>query len=309
MQAAQQWSSDATDLRQQLVDYLGVTVSSNIELLCTENNSDSGAQGRQSTSIVNALYLADSVSQLMKTEFNSFLWWDLRNGQDTSGCFDPSLYGWRSYGDFGLLGNSSRYPTFYAEKLLQYFVNGQSKILNAHSDYLLLSVYSARNADGSLTLLVINKDVSANFSAQITLTNFIPSPSALVRSYGIVQDEAARTNNLAPGAQDITTNTVPVSAVFTNTFPKGSLTLFTFTPLPAVPGLRLLRAASGQAVFQLQGTPGIAYVLQTSTNLGASSLWSSISTNVPPDTGSLNFTNPLPAGSRQQFWRAVWSGH
>jgi hypothetical protein len=35
LQAAQQWSSDATDLRQQLVDYLGPTVSSNIELLCT----------------------------------------------------------------------------------------------------------------------------------------------------------------------------------------------------------------------------------------------------------------------------------
>jgi hypothetical protein len=237
LQAARNWSSDATDLRQQVVDYLGATASSNIELLCTENNSDSGAQGRQSTSIVNALYLADSVSQLMKTEFNSFVWWDLRNGRDASGCFDPSIYGWRTCGDLGLLGRSSRYPTFYTEKLLHCFITGQSTILNAHSDSLLLSAYAARNPDGSLALLVINKDLSTRFSAKISLANFIPSPRAVVRFYGIAQDEAVRTNNPAPGAQDISTNGAAVGTSFTNTFPAGSITLFTFTPMQAAPGL------------------------------------------------------------------------
>ena len=55
----------------------------------TENSSDSGAGfGRQLTSLVNALYLADSACELMKTEINSYLWWDLRNGPNSLGSFD-----------------------------------------------------------------------------------------------------------------------------------------------------------------------------------------------------------------------------
>ena len=66
---------------------MSAATGTNIELLVTENNSDSGPDGKQSTSLVNGLYLADSLAQLMKTEFNSFVWWDLRNGTDTSGDF------------------------------------------------------------------------------------------------------------------------------------------------------------------------------------------------------------------------------
>ena len=47
-------AADAANLRQQITDYFGVT-ERNIEILCTENNSDAGNQGRQSTSIVNGL--------------------------------------------------------------------------------------------------------------------------------------------------------------------------------------------------------------------------------------------------------------
>ena len=107
------WASAAADLRQQITDYIG-TDGSNIELCVTENNSDAGAMGRQSTSLVNALYLADSTSALMKTEFRSYVWWDLHNGYETDGNFDPTIYGWRPNGDYGILsgGQLSRIPPF-----------------------------------------------------------------------------------------------------------------------------------------------------------------------------------------------------
>ena len=96
------WASAAASLRQQITDYIG-PAGTNIELCVTENNSDSGAGfGRQLTSLVNALYLADSTCELMKTEFNSYLWWDLRNGPNSLGTFDPTIYGWRTYGDEGI---------------------------------------------------------------------------------------------------------------------------------------------------------------------------------------------------------------
>src|ERR1041385_8318790 len=193
LQVSANWARDAADLRQQLNDYLGVSAT-NVELVCTENNSDSSsAFGRQLTSIVNGLYLADSVCQLMKTEFNAYLWWDLRNGHDSSGTFDSTIYGWRTYGDEGMIdGVSGRYPTFYAEKLLQFLARPGDSVLKASSDYLLLGAYAIRKQDGALSLLVLNKDSISNFTAQVSLTNFLPSSAATIRSYGIPQDEIGR---------------------------------------------------------------------------------------------------------------------
>ena len=301
LQVAVNWAGDAADLRQQITDYLG-PAGINTELVCTENNSDSGAGfGRQLTSIVNGLYLVDSTCQLMKTEFNACLWWDLRNGPSSLGSFDPTIYGWRTYGDEGMInGASGLYPTFYAEKLLQYFVRPGDTVLGAASDYLLLSAYAARKTDGALALLVINKDATANFNAQISLSDFSPSPTATARSYGIAQDDAVRTNNLDPGAQDIATNVVPAGIVFTNSFPPYSLTLFTFAPCPAQ--LSALLPQPGQFVLQLQGQPGTPYIIQNSPDLFT---WTSVSTNRLAGN-VLNITNTISSNATQQFWRAVW---
>ena len=249
LQSGTGWAGYAADLRLQLTDYLGGN-GSNVELLVTENNSDSGNQGRQSTSVVNELYLADNMAQVMKTEFNSYIWWDFRNGTDTHGCFDPTLYGWRSNGDLGMVsGASSNYPTFYAEKLMQYFVRGGDTVLNASSDYLLLSAYAARRTNGSLTLLVINKDVTTNLTAQISVTNFIPAGTATVRSFGIIQDQATRTNNTVPGSKDISTNSITVAGTFTNVFPAGSLTLITFTPPTIIPTTLSLTSGANPSTY------------------------------------------------------------
>jgi hypothetical protein len=301
LQASVNWALDAADLRQQLQDYLGPQ-STNVELLCTENNNQTSPLGRQSTSLVCGLYLADSLSQLMKTEFNGYVWWDLRNGADASGSFDPTIYGWRTNGDEGLLiGLNARYPMFYTDKLMQYFARQGDTVLQATSDYLLLSAYAARKADGALALLVINKDATTNFHAQVTLANFNPSPTAMVRSYGIAQDEAARTNGLA-SAQNISTNSSSAGTNFSYSFPPYSVTLFTFAP--AAPYLRTLQAPAGQFVFQLQGLRDTPYVIQTSPDLNPAH-WTPVSTNTL--TGStLNFTNPIPADAGYRFWRALW---
>jgi alpha-N-arabinofuranosidase len=295
------WASAAASLRQQITDYLG-PAGTNIELCVTENNSDSGAGfGRQLTSLVNALYLADSTCELMKTEINSYLWWDLRNGPNSLGSFDPTIYGWRTYGDEGMInGPSALYPTYYAEKMMQYFVRGGDSVLGATSDYLLLSAYAAQRTNGALTMLVINKDTTTNFNAQIVLTNYVPWTNATIQSYGIPQDQAVE-NNLAASLQDIATTNFPVTGTnFTWSFPPLSLTLFTFAPGPSV--LSALSSQPGQVVLQLQGQPNAPYVIQTSPDLLN---WTPVSTNTLVGS-SLNITNLISPGAPQQFWRAVW---
>ena len=301
LQSSSGWAADAADLRRQIAGYFG-PAGTNIELVCTENNSDAGAQGRQSTSLVNGLYYADSLGRLSQTEFNTFVWWDLRNGTDTGGSFDSTLYGWRTYGDLGMInGLNTRHPTFYAAKLLRYFAQPGDTILGATSDFLLLTAYGARRPSGAVSVLVLNKDTTTSFNTQVTLGGFDPALAAVVRSYGIPQDEAARTNGAA-AAQDIATNSVSgISGSFSYSFPPLSMTLFTLSP--AAPRLALLPPApSGALVLQLQGQPQVRYVLQSSTNLKT---WTGISTNTLAGS-ALNLTNPPPTGEGTAFWRALW---
>jgi alpha-L-arabinofuranosidase len=294
------WASAAASLRQQLTDYVGASAGSNIELCVTENNSDAGAMGRQSTSLVNALYLADSTGQLMKTEFRSYLWWDLHNGSETDGNFDPTIYGWRTAGDYGVLdGSNNPYPTYYAEKLLQYFARSGDSVLNGTSDNPLLSAYAVRRTNGTLTLLVINKDMVTNLNAQIGLTNFAPSASATIQSYGLPQDQATE-NNLSPALQDIaTTNFSGVGASFSYNFPPMSLTLFTISPGAST--LSVAGIQGGQLKLVLQGQPGVSYVTQSSPDL---TTWTPVSTNLLAGS-STNINVPYSPGTPKQFYRAV----
>jgi hypothetical protein len=300
LQCSTAWFNDAAHLRQEISDYFG-PAGTNIELLCSENNSDAGAQGRQSTSLVNAVFYADSLAQLMKTEFNSFIWWDLRNGTDKTGCFDPELYGWRTYGDLGMInGLSTRHPTFYAAKLMRSFVAPGEQVLTASSDYPLLSAYAARHTNGALSLLVLHKDPTTNFTAQISVNGFSPDTLGTISSYGIPQDQAARANGSA-SAQDISTNALPgVSGTFTYTFAPLSINLLTLVPDsprlgltgPAVPGTGV--------TLQLQGQPGVPYVVQSSGDLKN---WTSVSTNtLAANTLDLAY----PVSSVPRYWRALW---
>lgn len=302
LQSTDNWARDAADLRQQIRDYFGPDGEA-IELVVTENNIDAGAQGRQSTSLVNALYYADSLGQLMRTEFNAFVWWDLRNGTDRSGSFDPTLYGWRDYGDLGIInGPSTRHPVFYAVKLMSLYARAGDAILETTSEDPRLAVHAARRTNGTLTVLVLNKDSRAHFTGQLSLQGFLPQPAATLHFYGIPQDEAARTN--APLAnQDITASALTLPGpIFTHTFPPLSLTLFTFNPANlAPPVLRLHRPGlSGPWQLEIRGTPGAALVLETSTNLVT---WTALATNRPA-AGLWTFEVPPEPAQPARYWRA-----
>jgi hypothetical protein len=81
LQSSTRWVSDAEKFRATLKSIYGAA-HTNVELVCTENNSVSEKMGKQTTSLVNGLYLADSFGQMAQTEFNAFLWWDFRNMQE-----------------------------------------------------------------------------------------------------------------------------------------------------------------------------------------------------------------------------------
>jgi alpha-L-arabinofuranosidase len=222
LQSARTWADDAADLRRQLNDYLGPQ-GANVELVCTENNSVSTRPGKQTTSLVNGLFYADSFGQVLQTEFKAFVWWDFRNGRETNNNNSDLLYGWRLYGDYGMVSEQNEpHPSYYMSKLVSNFAAQSDQVISAASDYSLLSIYAVKRA--SMTaLLVINKSREADLNARINLTGISPRPIATIYSYGITQDEAARTGE---GSRDIATSEFAgASSSFNYTFPPYSATV------------------------------------------------------------------------------------
>jgi hypothetical protein len=237
LQAAETWANDAADLRQQLNDYLG-GAAAGVEIDCTENNSVSYNVGKQTTSLVNGLFMADSVGRLLQTEFGALVWWDMRNYQDSTNNNSPLLYGWRQYGDYGLVdsadpaGVADHYPTYYVAKLLQHFARSGDQIVSASTDYPLLSIYAAKRQDGSLSLLVINKHPASTVAAMFSISGYVPSSNATVYAYGISQDLAAQTGI---GPADVTqTNLMTAGATFPATFYPYSASVLSLVPASSI---------------------------------------------------------------------------
>ena len=214
-ESALAWTTAATGLRNQLTDYVGAAGAA-IQLLVTENNSVNTNPGKQTVSLVNGLFLADSVGSLMQTEFNSFVWWDMYNGQgNTSVNLSSSLYGWRQYGDYGVESGGAgsldpiahdRYPTYYVMKLLSYFARQGDAVVTASSSNTLLSTYAVHRLDDSLALLVINKSPTATYNASFAIKGYTPQASAKVYSYGIPQDEYSEENAASPNTGSANTS-------------------------------------------------------------------------------------------------------
>jgi hypothetical protein len=300
---SRKWASDAASLRQMLTDYLG-DAGTNVTLEATENGTGGD---KQCVSLPGGLFYADTIGQILQTEFNSRLWWDFRNGSSSLGNPDPAFYGWRTNSDgsilvdggivYGLGGVGSAYPTYYVAKLMPHFAADGDTVVSATSDYPLLAVYSVKRTSGALTVLVINKSSSSSLTAIINLSGYLPYTNATVYSYGIPQDEAARTG---VGSTDIAqTNLAGVESSFSITFAPFSATVMVLSAAPP-PLLVVLPVPQGKFGFQLQGQSGARYVLQYCTNLTS---WTSWSTNTLSGT-TANFTNS--SSGPKQFWRVLW---
>jgi alpha-L-arabinofuranosidase len=295
------WAAAAGDLRGQITDYMGSAKGTNIELACTENNSVSSNPGKQSVSLVNGLFKMDTLAQLMQTEFNGLFWWNLQNGGvSDGGNIDASLYGWRLYGDYGVMEGTELFPPYYTTELMTHFAQTGDTVITATTDYSLLSAYAVRRQDGSLTVLAINKDPVNTLSAQISVAAFVPASTGVLYSYGIPQDDAAENGT---GSPNIAQTSISVTGTNINyAFPPYSANVLALSPAPA----KLLAVSTppvtNHFVFQLQGQAGVPYVVESSTNLIT---WIPTSTNTLT-AGTLNITNSLVPSAPKQFWRVLW---
>jgi len=309
------WQVDAALLRGPLNDFYG-PAAANVELCVTENNSVHNNPGKQTVSLVNGLYLADSMGSLLQTEFNSLLWWAFRNGPNTGGDNGSFLYGWREFGDYGVVATNpspppvgypainTPFPAYYVLKLLTHLAKGGDTVVKAASNNTLVSAYAVSRADGSLSILVVNKSPTVTQTVDFAITGYSPEPSATVYSYGIPQDAAAQSGN---GSPDVATSSISnAGATFSASFGPYSASVVSLATQAAAPAATSQPAsqtvASGSTVvfsFSAGGAPPPSYqwFFNGTALAGATDRTLVISGANPANVGSYTCTATNPSGS------------
>ena len=189
---------------------------------------------------------------------------------------------------------ASSTPTFKAMKMYRNYDGANSGFgdtsisANCATNVDYVSAFAAqRSADGALTAMVINKQLSASATTIITVTNFLPAHP--------VQVWQLTSNNLITRLNDLNLT----GKVFTNVLPAQSITLFVVAAAPA-PKLRVVSMAAGNFNFWLDGQAGQRYGIQSSSNLTS---WTTVQTNLLVSDSALL---SVPAAATRGFLRAVW---
>jgi hypothetical protein len=194
-------------LRSEIATYRGTTAD-DVEILVTETNSVSYNPGKQTTSLVNALFLADSLATWLDSGVTNVDWWAIHNSP-FAGNASASLYGSYDFGDYGLFSAGlpvstgeveppaeTPFPAYYGLQVLGRFTEHGDTLLATTSSASLVSAHAVRTDDGRVNLLLVNKDPSNAYAVKVSLGGAPFFGLARVFSYGPGSAEVDR--SIAP---------------------------------------------------------------------------------------------------------------
>jgi len=199
-------------LKSQLAQYCGSHASA-VQIMVTETNSVSYNPGKQTTSLVNALFLADQLLTWFENGVTNVDWWALHNSP-FDGNVDPALYGDYGFGDYGVLSAgqttsggavepplNTPFPAYYGLQMLSYLGHGaQDAMLATTSSSALVAVHAVRRKNGKINVLVVNKDPAVRYSATISLAGASSNGSAAVYRYGTTSAAISESRTKVHGA-------------------------------------------------------------------------------------------------------------
>lgn len=187
-------------------------------------------------------------------------------------------------------------PTYKAMKLFRNYDGADSGFGDASVNATgpnpdNVSTFAAlRSSDGALTVMVINKQLTAAATAAVGVTNYPLAGSGQVWQL-TAANTIARLSDLSFGG-----------STFTSTVPPQSVTLFVLPPGTTPPPRLRAGTLSQTNTFDLwlDGTAGQRYILLSSTDLRT---WLPVLTNLLADS---SWHIVLPAINRS-FYRAQWA--
>jgi hypothetical protein len=232
-------------LRQEIDKYAGPD-GGRIGMALTELNGGVGENTQP-----DALFGADTYFTALEHGVFTVDWWDTHNG-GTSVSTAPD--GATDYGDFGVLSSgtvlggtaepplNTPFPIFHAISMLGRVGQPGDTMVRAASAQGIVSAHAVRNANGDLSVLLINKDPAAAHTVALHYAGFTPS-TATPTVYGYADEAAA-----------ITTDTAGTSA--TQTLPPYSIETVVLTPSAAAGALTAPGSPTATGVTGDQATVG-----------------------------------------------------
>jgi hypothetical protein len=178
-------------LRQEISQYCP-SRASQIQIMITETNSVSSNPGKQTVSVVNALYLDDTYMTWLEHGVATVDWWDTHNGPALGTNVSPALDGTATYGDYGVLTTGATpeppaetaFPPYYGLQMLTKLGVAGDQMVVATSSSSLVAVHAVKQAPGSLAVLLINKDPAKSYPVTLSVHDFTPALNPMVYSYG-----------------------------------------------------------------------------------------------------------------------------
>jgi len=183
-------------LQSELAQHCGAHAK-DVQIMVTETNSVSYNPGKQTTSVTNALFLADQVMTWLENGVTNVDWWAIHNSP-FDGNADPALYGPYEFGDYGILSRGmtseagaleppaeTPFPAYYGLQMLSHLGHSaHSHSLGANSSTPLVSIHAVKQASGKVHVLLINKHPSVAYHVSVSLNGAQVRGVARLFSYG-----------------------------------------------------------------------------------------------------------------------------
>jgi hypothetical protein len=225
LQTPEQLPGEMAQLRQEIDQYAGPN-GPNIGIAMTETDSNFDMDTQPG-----ALYAADTYFTALENGAFTVDWWNTRNGE---GTVSTAPDGATDYGDEGIFSSgqcnsanvcepplNTPFPVYYAIEMLSKVALPGDTLVRSSSSNSLVSVHAARNANGDLSVELINKDPSNAYTVNLNYEGWQPSSAApTVYTYG---DEATSITTAQTGTAG------------TQVIPPYSIVTLKLTPSPTNP--------------------------------------------------------------------------
>ncbi|HJP76434.1 MAG TPA: cellulose binding domain-containing protein [Pseudonocardiaceae bacterium] len=271
---------ELAQVHQEISQYAGRDLG--IALTETDSNADLDTQP-------GALYNADIIPTALENGAFTVDYWDTRNG---IGTVSTAPDGATDYGDGGLLSSggctsanvcepplNTPFPSYYGLQMLSKLARPGDTLVKAGSDNPLLAVHAARNANGQLSVELINKDPDNAYTVNLGYTGWTPSTATpTVYTYA---DEATSITTSEQGSAG--TQVVPPYSIVTLKLTGPAGTTLTAPGTPTVSGI----TANGATISWPAATGGAVSRYDVYEQFGTNSILLGDSTSTSFTVGNL----------------------
>ncbi len=179
----------------------------NLPLMITETNSVSSNPGKQTLSVVNALFLDQDYLTWLENGVANVDWWQIHNGIDTTGDNGATnedgqaISGTTDYGDYGILSNGScgvtpsgstvceppaetPFSSYYGLELLSRFISPGDTMMPVSSNQSLVKAFAVQTRGGNLKVLMVNDNPTTQYALNVSAPGYSAQSVGPVYMYG-----------------------------------------------------------------------------------------------------------------------------